>query len=140
MCHDEDKAKQWIIEKLDEFANERIVLAIKKIAEEWKCLIMENDVLLTYGCSDIVELMVEHAFNSGLKFKLIIALGRPDEEAMLMAERLSKKGINCTFTLITGVPYMLKGVKKILVGCSAMLSNGCLVNTIGTATVHWINR
>lgn len=137
---DEQKAKKWLIEKLDEFVNNKIIIAVKVIAENYSNLIMENDILLTYGSSNIIEKIFSKAHKKGIHFKVIVAQGRPDQEASFMANRLSKKGIDCTFTLITGVPYMLKGVKKILVGASAMLSNGCLVHTIGTATVACIAK
>ena len=57
-----------------------------------------------------------------------------------MVERMTQLGINCTFTLITGVPHIMPQVKKVIVGASIMLSNGCLVYRIGTAVVACIAK
>ena len=50
-----------------------------------------------------------------------------------MVKRLSSYGIQCTYTLISGISFLIHKVTKVFIGASSVLSNGAVVAKIGTS-------
>lgn len=46
-------------------------------------------------------------------------------------------GLDCIYTLLSHVSYLIKKTSKVFVGASALLSNGSLVSRIGSALVSF---
>lgn len=67
------------------------------------------------------------------KFNVIVADTSPDYEGREMVKRLSSYGIKCTYTLISGISFLIHKVTKVFIGASSVLSNGAVVAKIGTS-------
>ena len=132
------EARTWVNSKIDHFIEARIIGAVEVITEKGSNLIQDGDVILTGSRSTSVEEILKKAYNSGKNFKVVIVEGRPDRGARAMLERLSKIGIKCIFTLTQSVTYVIRDVTKIILGASALLTNGALVGRIGTALIACI--
>jgi len=127
-----------LISNIDEFIERKIVDADKFIIDFGLKLIKNDDVILTYGRSHVVENLLVKAFESGMRFSLIIVDNPPFNEGKDLLNRLSKLGVEAKYTLINGIAYFMKDVTKIFVGCASILSNGNVISRVGTATVACI--
>lgn len=64
---------------------------------------------------------------------MVVADSGPDFEGREMVKRLSNYGIKCTYTLISGLSFLIQKVSKVFIGASSVLSNGAVVAKMGTA-------
>lgn len=55
-----------------------------------------------------------------------------------MLKRLSSYGIQVTYTLISGLSFIIDKVTKVFIGPSSVLSNGAVIAKIGTSMVTCI--
>jgi len=130
--------QDWLISYIDEFTEQKIINANKLIMDFGMKVIKDDDVIMTYGRSYSVENLLIAAHKAGKKFSLIIVDNPPFDEGKDFLGRLSKLGIEATYTLINGVAYFMKDVTKIFVGCSSILTNGNVISRVGTAMVGCI--
>jgi len=131
----EEEAKEFLLERIDGFIQERIVLADQVIATFGVSKINNGDVILTFARSCVVEMIIKKAFDEGKKFRVIVADSRPKMEGRGLLTSLTKHGVSCTYILMNGISYIMKEVTKVFVGAYSMLSNGALVSRVGTAVV-----
>ena len=68
----ESEAKASLQSDIDRFINEKIVLADKAIVSHAITKVRDNDVLLTYGSSSVVEMILDYAHELGRKFRVIV--------------------------------------------------------------------
>eukprot|EP01015_Nassula_variabilis_P031698 TRINITY_DN7212_c0_g1_i14.p1 TRINITY_DN7212_c0_g1~~TRINITY_DN7212_c0_g1_i14.p1 ORF type:complete len:351 (-),score=85.37 TRINITY_DN7212_c0_g1_i14:62-1114(-) len=141
----EDKSKEWLIEKIDDFIRIKIYGAQEEILVHGLKLIEEGDTILTFARSHIVETLLVKAWRQmeqeGKKgFNIIVVDNPPYYEGRGMVERLSQQGIEITYTLVNGVAYFLKKVNKIFVGASSVLCNGAVISRIGTAMLSCLAK
>ncbi|KAL0343565.1 UNVERIFIED_CONTAM: Translation initiation factor eIF-2B subunit delta [Sesamum angustifolium] len=68
----ESEAKVHLISDIDRFINEKIILADKVIVKHAVTKIRDGDVLLTYGSSSAVEMILLHAHELGKQFRVVI--------------------------------------------------------------------
>lgn len=129
------EAKQQLIEKIDLFIRDRIIMAQKVIVNYCFDKIENGDVVLTYSCSSIVEKALLEAHQAGIQFRVIVVDSRPKLEGLKILNSLSQVGIDCTYCFLSGISYILKEVTKVFVGAHAFLSNGYLISRTGTAIV-----
>ncbi|KAG8097658.1 hypothetical protein GUJ93_ZPchr0013g34694 [Zizania palustris] len=100
--------------------------------------VRDNDVLLTYGSSSVVEMILDYAHELGRKFRVIVIDSRPKLEGQGLLRRLVDKGINCTYTHINAISYIMHEVTRVFLGASSILSNGTLYSRVGTASVAMV--
>ncbi|KAK6154916.1 hypothetical protein DH2020_009164 [Rehmannia glutinosa] len=131
-------AKANLISGIDLFISEKIILADKVIVKHAVTKIRDGDVLLTYGSSSAVELILLHAHELGKQFRVVIVDSRPKLEGQKLLRRLVGKGINCTYTHINAVSYIMHEVTKVFLGASSVLSNGTVYSRVGTACVAMV--
>ncbi|KAK6129063.1 hypothetical protein DH2020_037197 [Rehmannia glutinosa] len=134
----ESEAKANLISGIDLFISEKIILADKVIVKHAVTKIRDGDVLLTYGSSSAVELILLHAHELGKQFRVVIVDSRPKLEGQKLLRRLVGKGINCTYTHINAVSYIMHEVTKVFLGASSVLSNGTVYSRVGTACVAMV--
>ncbi|KAL3624129.1 hypothetical protein CASFOL_032945 [Castilleja foliolosa] len=134
----ESEAKSNLISGIDHFISEKIILADKVIVKHAVTKIRDDDVLLTYGSSSAVELILLHAHELGKKFRVVIVDSRPKLEGQKLLRRLVGKGINCTYTHINAVSYVMHEVSRVFLGASSVLSNGTVYSRAGTACVAMV--
>ncbi|XP_027073532.1 uncharacterized protein [Coffea arabica] len=134
----ESEAKAILLSDIDRFINEKIILADKVIVRHAVTKIRDGDVLLTYGSSSAVELLLIHAHELGKNFRVVVVDSRPKLEGKLLLRRLVGKGISCTYTHINAVSYIMHEVTRVFLGASSVLSNGTVYSRVGTACVAMV--
>ncbi|KAL3640240.1 hypothetical protein CASFOL_015208 [Castilleja foliolosa] len=134
----EAEAKTSLISDIDRFIGEKIILADKVIVKHAVTKIRDGDVLLTYGSSSSVEMILTHAHELGKKFRVVIVDSRCKLEGQKLVRRLVGKGISCTYTHINAVSYVMHEVTKVFLGASSVLSNGTVYSRVGTACVAMV--
>ncbi|KAJ4978927.1 hypothetical protein NE237_009707 [Protea cynaroides] len=134
----ESEAKATLCADLDRFINEKIILADKVIVRHAVTKIRDGDVLLTYGSSCVIEMILLYAHELGKQFRVVVVDSRPKLEAQALLRRLVAKGISCTYTHINGVSYIMHEVTRVFLGAASVLSNGTVYSRVGTACVAMV--
>ncbi|KAL5209063.1 hypothetical protein ABZP36_004686 [Zizania latifolia] len=134
----ESEAKASLQSDIDRFINEKIIVADKVIVSHAITKVRDNDVLLTYGSSSVVEMILDYAHELGRKFRVIVVDSRPKLEGQGLLRRLVEKGINCTYTHINAISYVMHEVTRVFLGASSILSNGTVYSRVGTASVAMV--
>ncbi|XP_043692669.1 translation initiation factor eIF-2B subunit delta-like [Telopea speciosissima] len=134
----ESEAKVALCADIDRFINEKIVLADKVIVRHAVTKIRDGDVLLTYGSSCVVEMMLLYAQELGKQFRVVVVDSRPKLEGQALIHRLVAKGISCTYTHINAVSCIMHEVTRVFLGAASVLSNGTVYSRVGTACVAMV--
>jgi len=130
-----DELKSNFDDIIEDFINVNFTLHPKAISETANKKIRSGDVILTYSYSKLVEKVLLDAFESGKKLKVIIADERVEHLGMNLAKNLVNAGVHTTYILLTAVSQILPSVTKVLLGCDAVMANGCVLATVGTSQV-----
>ncbi|KAI9085523.1 hypothetical protein K1719_032366 [Acacia pycnantha] len=134
----EAEAKASLQSDIDRFISEKIILANKVITKHAVTKIRDSDVLLTYGLSSAVEMILLHAHELGKQFRVIVVDSRPNLSGQLLLSRLVAKGLSCTYTHINAVSYIMHEVTRVFLGASSVLANGTVYSRVGTACVAMV--
>ncbi|ESQ47186.1 hypothetical protein EUTSA_v10027687mg [Eutrema salsugineum] len=134
----EYEAKAALQSDIERFINEKIIMADNVIVKHAVSKIRDGDVLLTYGAATAVEMVLLHAHELRKKFRVLVVDSRPKLEGQLLLRRLIKRGINCTYTHINAISYIMHEVTKVFLGASSVLSNGTVYSRVGTACVAMV--
>ncbi|KAM7278549.1 hypothetical protein ACFE04_005683 [Oxalis oulophora] len=134
----ESESKATLISDIDQFINEKIILAVRAIVKDAVTKIRDGDTLLTYGSSSAVEMILLHAHELGKKFQVVVVDSRPKLEGQLLLRRLVKKGLHCTYANINALSYIMHEVTRVLLGASSVLSNGTVYSRVGSASVAMV--
>ncbi|CAL1390735.1 unnamed protein product [Linum trigynum] len=105
----ESEAKATVVADIDRFIHDKIILADKMIVKHAVTKIRDGDVLLTYGSSSVVEMILLHAHELGKQFRVVVVDSRPKLE-----------------------------VSRVFLGASSVLSNGTVYSRVGTACVAMV--
>ncbi|TKY54949.1 Translation initiation factor eIF-2B subunit delta [Spatholobus suberectus] len=136
--HSEFEAKADLCSDIDQFINEKIILADKVIVQHAFAKVKDGDVLLTYGLSCVVEMILLYAHELGKQFHVVVVDSRPRLEGQALLRRLVAKGLSCTYTHINAVSHIMHEVTRVLLGASAVFSNGTVYSTVGTSCVAMV--
>ncbi|XP_051730916.1 translation initiation factor eIF-2B subunit delta isoform X3 [Ctenopharyngodon idella] len=136
----EEEAKRRLQECIDNYVNEKIVLASEAISKYAIEKISDGDVILVYGCSSLVNHILCKAFEKERKFRVIVVDSRPRLEGREALRRLVKKGIRCTYVLISALSYILPEVSKVFLGAHALLANGYVMSRVGTSQIALVAK
>lgn len=134
----ESEAKSHLISDIDRFINEKIIVADQVIVQHSVTKIRDGDVLLIYGHSTVVEMILLYAHEQGKQFRVIVVDSRPKLEGKLLLRKLVSKGLSCTYTHINAISFVMHEVKRVFLGASAILSNGTVFSRVGTACVAMV--
>ncbi|XP_058736551.1 uncharacterized protein LOC131608959 isoform X2 [Vicia villosa] len=134
----ESESKTSLQSDIERFIYEKIILADKMIVEHAVTKIRDGDVLLTYGSSSAVEMILLHAHKLGKQFRVVVVDSRPSHRGKLLLRRLVEEGLSCTYTHINAVSYIMHEVTRVFLGASSVLSNGTVYSGVGTACVAMI--
>lgn len=134
----ESEAKAALKSDIEQFISEKIILADKVIVNHAVTKIRDGDVLLTYGSSSAVEMLLLHAHELGRQFRVVVVDSRPKLEGQRLLRRLVGKGISCTYTHINAASYIMHEVTRVFLGASSVLSNGVVYSRVGTASVAMV--
>jgi translation initiation factor eIF-2B subunit delta len=131
----EQRAKDSLCADINVFIQERIEFADEVIATHGASKIADDDVVLTYATSHVVEMLILRAQADGKRFRVIVVDSRPKLEGKELLHRLLAAGVRCTYILINALSYVMRDVSKVFVGASSMLANGAVIARVGTAVV-----
>ncbi|KAJ3068137.1 Eukaryotic translation initiation factor 2B, subunit 4 delta, 67kDa [Rhizoclosmatium hyalinum] len=129
---DEDN-KAHLLNWIDTFIKEKIVSADDIIIDRAMQLIKKDDVILTFGRSVAVERLLLESQAHGHKFKVIVCDARPKLEGRILLKNLAAAGISCSYVLVNHLGAVMPKVSKLIIGASALLSNGAVLSRTGTA-------
>lgn len=132
------EAKAILQSDIDRFVNEKIILADKVIVEHAVSKIRDGDVLLTYGSSSVVEMVLLYAHELGKQFRVVVVDSRPKLEGQALLRRLVSKGLSCTYTHVNAISYVMHEVTRVFLGAASVLSNGTVYSRVGTACVAMV--
>ncbi|KAM3602566.1 uncharacterized protein V6R79_006358 [Siganus canaliculatus] len=136
----EEEAKSKLLTCIENYINEKIILAAQAIAKYSIEKISDGDVILIYGCSSLVNHILCEAFEKGRKFRVIVVDSRPRLEGREALRRLVQRGISCTYVLVSAVSYMLPEVSKVFLGAHALLANGYVMSRVGTSQIALVAK
>ncbi|NXU54299.1 EI2BD factor, partial [Turnix velox] len=137
----EEEAKEKLQDTIDKYLREKIVLAAEAISRSAFEKINDNDVILVYGCSSLVNrtLCDAHAKKGGA-FRVVVVDSRPRLEGRETLRRLVRRGIHCTYVMINAISYVLPEVSKVLLGAHALLANGSVMSRVGTSQIALVSK
>ncbi|XP_020227539.1 translation initiation factor eIF-2B subunit delta [Cajanus cajan] len=138
LSHSEFEAKAALCSDIDRFINEKIVLADKVIVQHAFTKVKDGDVLLTYGLSCVVEMTFLYAHELGKQFRVVVVDSRPRLEGQALLRGLVAKGLSCTYIHINAVSYIMHEVTRVLLGASAVFSDGTVYSRVGTSCVAMV--
>ncbi|TKY73240.1 Translation initiation factor eIF-2B subunit delta [Spatholobus suberectus] len=138
LSHTESEAKAALCSDINRFINEKIVLADKVIVGHAATKVRDGDVLLTYGSSCVVEMILLYAHDLGKQFRVVVVDSRPKLESQALLRRLVANGLSCTYTHINAVSYVMHEVTRVFLGASSILCNGTVYSRVGTACVAMV--
>ncbi|KAK8470153.1 hypothetical protein PHAVU_004G072200 [Phaseolus vulgaris] len=87
----ESEAKASLQSDIERFISEKIILANKVIVKHAVTKIRDGDVLLTYGSSSAVEMILLHAHELGRQFRVVVVDSSPKLRGKLLLRRLVEK-------------------------------------------------
>ncbi|KAG8230519.1 hypothetical protein J437_LFUL019224 [Ladona fulva] len=131
----DEKAKQILIEGLDSYIWEKIEVAEKAVCLTLMDKIQNGDVILTYGCSYLLQQIFLEAKKAGTMFKVVVVDGRPWKEGREMLRSLVSVGIPCSYVLLSAASSVMRQVNKVILGAHALLSNGYVMSRVGVSQV-----
>ncbi|KAL1465166.1 hypothetical protein WDU94_004756, partial [Cyamophila willieti] len=134
------QARLKLKEVIETYIHEQVDKAGEAICMFLHNKLANDDVILTYGCSSLVEKVLLDAHKQGTKFRVIVVDGSPWFEGKEMLRRLVKHRIDCSYVLLSAVSYIMREVSKVIIGAHALLSNGAVMSRAGTAQVSLVAR
>ncbi|NXO50309.1 EI2BD factor, partial [Aramus guarauna] len=137
----EEEAKEKLQDTIDKYLREKILLAAEAISRSAFEKINDNDVILVYGCSSLVNrTLCDAHVKKGRAFRVIVVDSRPRLEGRETLRRLVRKGIHCTYVMINAISYVLPEVSKVLLGAHALLANGSVMSRVGTSQIALVSK
>jgi len=136
-----ENAKEIICEQIDAYVQERINFADKVITKHANSKIVNKDVILVYGRSEVIQKILLKAKSSNKNFRVIVTDSRPLLEGRKLLKLLVKHQIPCTYILLNSLSYvMMREVTKVFMGVAALMSDGSVLSRVGTGTVAMIAK
>lgn len=132
--------KDILLEAIDTYIRDQIDKAAEAISIQMQEKISDGDVILTFGCSSVIQNILNEAKKSKRDFRVIVVDARPWHEGQEMLRRLVAKNIKCTCVLINAVGFIMPEVTKVVLGAHALLANGYVMSRAGTAQVALVAK
>ncbi|KAK6112511.1 Initiation factor 2 subunit family protein [Brugia pahangi] len=131
----EQEGKEHLYCWLDDFVQQNFELALQAISSF--CLKkMKNTVfLLTYSWCPVVERIILDAHNDKLLFHVHVLDSPIEYKGRQLVKTLCERKIPCSYGMLSSVGYLMKECHMVLLGCSAILSNGFVVAERGTSQI-----
>jgi len=130
-----EELKEILQETVKAYILERMEYADKAIAGHITPKIVNGDVLLVYGHSEVISKVLLQQKKLDKQFRVICVDSRPLLEGRKTLEALREADIPCTYILLNCISYVMKDVTKVLLGAAALMTDGSLLGRVGTACV-----
>lgn len=135
----EDSLKLELIEDMETFKNEKILVAQQVIVNTASQHIQDGGCVITYGYSQVLFELFKHAKQVDKKnFKIIVIDSRPLFEGRRFVQDLQELGFtDVIYSLITSLGYIFDtmSIDCVLLGAHSILSNGFLNSRVGSASL-----
>jgi translation initiation factor eIF-2B subunit delta len=138
--HFDSQKKNYLLETIDTYIRDQIEKAAQAISNSVQNKISNGDVILTYGCSSLIKLILKEANDKNDRFSVIVVDSRPSHEGQAMIKRLVKEGIACKCVEISALGFIMPEVTKVILGAHALLANGCVMGRVGTAQIALVAK
>jgi translation initiation factor eIF-2B subunit delta len=135
-----DEAKEVLRETMKQYLLERLEYADRAIAQHAMNKLQNGDVILTFGYSEVIKVLLTTAQQNGIDFYVWITDSRPLSEGKELLKTLQNAGIKCGYLELSALTYVLQQVSKVFLGASALMSNGSIYGRIGTAAVAMLAK
>lgn len=130
-----EEAKEIIQETIERFQLERLDYAERAIAQHALAKIEDGDVILTYGNSEVISVLLTTARERNINFYVWVVDSRPLWEGKSMLQTLRQADIQCGYIQLNALTYVMQEVTKVFLGASALMSNGSIYGRVGSAGV-----
>ncbi|WVN86128.1 uncharacterized protein L203_101289 [Cryptococcus depauperatus CBS 7841] len=137
----EAEQKQYLVDAIGLYLRDRIEFADQVIADSAKEKIKPGDTVITFARSSVVETVLLEAWASmrqqdpDATFDVVVVDSRPLLEGKKSLQALTAAGLPCTYTLLSLLSSILPRADLVLLGASALHSDGALYSRAGTAVV-----
>lgn len=129
------EAKEILQETIERYMLERLEYADRAIAHHAMTKLQDGDILLTFGYSEVMDVLLQTAHKEGTDVYVWVADARPLTYGKKLLKSLQLAGIPCGYIELNALTYVLQQVTKVFVGASALMSNGSVYGPVGTAAV-----
>ncbi|KAL7274548.1 hypothetical protein RUND412_002546 [Rhizina undulata] len=130
----QEAAKKALSLQIGAFIHEKLTAADEMIVRTTvDRYINDDDVIVTYGKSQVIEKTLIEAYRRGKQFRVIIVDDRPLYEGKHMLQALVDVGIECTYINLYTLDDIIEEATIVLLGAHGVLSNGSLYSRSGTA-------
>ncbi|KAF8538129.1 hypothetical protein BDD12DRAFT_843804 [Trichophaea hybrida] len=130
----DEVAKRQLVDKIENFIHEKLTAAdemiINTVCERY---IEDDDVIVTFSKSQVVEKTLLEAKRRGRKFRVVVVDSRPLKEGKNLLKALCEAGIECSYIHLYALDYMMQDATKVFLGAHAIMANGALYSRSGTA-------
>ncbi|ORX38228.1 hypothetical protein BD324DRAFT_588511 [Kockovaella imperatae] len=138
--------KRHLVGAIDDYLTQKIEFADQIIISHAQEKIKAGDTIVTYARSSIIEKVLLQAWrrmkevDSSAEFRVIVVDSRPLNEGRSTLYTLTNAGIPCTYTLLPLASSVLPNANLVLVGASALHSDGSLYSRAGTAVISMLAK
>ncbi|KAJ9139486.1 Nagb/rpia/CoA transferase-like protein [Pleurostoma richardsiae] len=138
----DEEAVKVLSEAVDNFIEEKIAFAEYVIANNAAEMIIDGDVILTYGHARLVRKAILEAWKAGKNFEVAIVDDAPyNSTGQGLATLLKKEGIRVAYhEKFAGLRVNLGRTTKVMIGAEAMFANGSLYGPAGTCDIAMTAR
>lgn len=136
----DNEAQTKLRDAIDQYISEKIDVAGKAISLKVRSKISEGDNVLIFGYSSLIERILIETSEAKIKFRVIVVDAGPLYEGREQIRRLSKRGLNCVYVLLSGTSFIMKEANKVLLGAHALLTNGYVMSRAGSSQVALIAK
>jgi translation initiation factor eIF-2B subunit delta len=130
-----EDAKEILQDTMERYMIERMDYADQAIAQHAMKKIEDGDVILTFGKSEAISVLLTTAKERNANFYVWVVDARPLWEGKELLETLREADIPCGYIQLNALTYVLHKVTKVFLGASALMSNGSIYGRVGTACV-----
>ena len=132
---DWQNARDQLKDTVERYLQERIDFANQIITDHALPKMTNGDVILTFGNSHAVSVLLTSAKEKGIDFYVWVVDSRPLWEGKQLLATLQEAGIPCGYIQLNALTFVMKQVTKVFLGASALMSNGAIYGRVGTACV-----
>lgn len=130
-----EELQQVLQETISAYIVERMEYADKAIAAHITPKIVNGDVLLVYGHSEVILQVLLQQKGLGKEFRVVCVDSRPLLEGRKTLKILREADIPCSYILLNCISYVMKDVTKVLLGAAALMTDGSVLGRVGTACI-----
>ncbi|ADV23533.1 translation initiation factor eIF-2B subunit delta [Cryptococcus gattii Ru294] len=142
----EAEQKSYLVDAIGLYLRDRIEFADQVIADSAKEKIKPGDTVVTFARSSVVERVLLEAWTSmreqdpDASFNVVVVDSRPLLEGEKLLKVLTAAGLPCTYILLPLLSSILPQADLVLLGASALHSDGALYSRAGTAVVAMLAK